>query len=167
MFFYKQILSFPWGMGFFPMFPYSRFSLDFLRFPMFSLGFPMAFPMGFHGGTSAWRPMMMRRRAQPGCASESRQGAEAWSILIGEKVACYQGKMRILQMKLMILGNFDDFAREHYWILMRKMKKMMILQGNMIISLWTMVILPGNVGKIVTLEFYQGKLEILLGKLRF
>jgi len=77
------------------------------------------------------------------------------------------GKMRILQMKLMILGNFDDFAREHYWILMRKMKKMMILQGNMIISLWTMVILPGNVGKIVTLEFYQGKLEILLGKLRF
>ena len=83
----------------------------------------MAFPMGFHGGTSAWRPMMMRRRAQPGCASESRQGAEAWSILIGEKVACYQGKMRILQMKLMILGNFDDFAREHYWILMRKMKK--------------------------------------------
>jgi len=70
-------------------------------------------------------------------------------------------------MKLMILGNFDDFAREHYWILMRKMKKMMILQENMIISLWTMVILPGNVGKIVTLEFYQGKLEILLGKLRF
>ena len=67
MFFYKQILSFPWGMGFFPRFPYSRFSLDFLRFPMFSLGFPMAFPMafpmGFHGGTSAWRPMMMRRRA--------------------------------------------------------------------------------------------------------
>jgi hypothetical protein len=50
---------------------------------------------------------------------------------------------------------------------MRKMKKMMILQENMIISLWTMVILPGNVGKIVTLEFYQGKLEILLGKLRF
>lgn len=27
------------------------------------MAFPMAFPMGFHGGTSAWRPMMMRRRA--------------------------------------------------------------------------------------------------------
>ena len=69
------------------------------------------------------------------------------------------GKMRILQMKLMILGNFDDFAREHYWILMRKMKKMMILQENMIISLWTMVILPGNVGKLWRWNFTRGNLR--------
>ena len=97
------------------------FFLGFLRFSLDFLRFPMVFP----GGTSAWRPMMMRRRATRSQATPVRaaRGPKPGPFWLGKRWDVTN--MMVLPRKMMVLP-----------------RKMMILPRKMMVLPRKMMVLP-------------------------